>query len=97
MNDDFAAYIMHAKNLVEGHAYSDIRYIPKSQMRCVAFAVERVSASLPCDFGAGVSDLRSLTFAIFKIATVSLLYWISGGLRRIGSRTRLVGPARLSC
>jgi hypothetical protein len=28
VNDDFAAYIMHAKNLVEGHPYSDIRYIP---------------------------------------------------------------------
>ena len=28
VNDDFAAYIMHAKNLVEGHSYSDIRYIP---------------------------------------------------------------------
>jgi hypothetical protein len=28
VNDDFAAYVMHAKNLVEGHAYSDIRYIP---------------------------------------------------------------------
>jgi hypothetical protein len=28
VNDDFAAYIMHAKNLVEGRSYSDIRYIP---------------------------------------------------------------------
>jgi hypothetical protein len=28
VNDDFAAYIMHAKNLVGGHAYSDIGYIP---------------------------------------------------------------------
>jgi hypothetical protein len=27
VNDDFAAYVMHAKNLVEGHPYSDIRYI----------------------------------------------------------------------
>jgi hypothetical protein len=26
-NDDFAAYVMHAKNLVEGRSYSDIRYI----------------------------------------------------------------------
>ncbi len=28
VNDDFAAYVMHAKNLVQGHPYSDIRYIP---------------------------------------------------------------------
>jgi hypothetical protein len=28
VNDDFAAYIMHAKNLVEGRPYSDIRYVP---------------------------------------------------------------------
>jgi hypothetical protein len=28
VNDDFAAYVMHAKNLVEGHPYSDIHYIP---------------------------------------------------------------------
>ena len=28
VNDDFAAYIMHAKNLVEGRTYSDIRYVP---------------------------------------------------------------------
>ncbi|MBV9885590.1 MAG: hypothetical protein JO119_03495 [Acidobacteria bacterium] len=28
VNDDFAAYVMHAKNLVEGRSYSDIRYIP---------------------------------------------------------------------
>ncbi|MBV8515577.1 MAG: hypothetical protein JO260_09800 [Acidobacteria bacterium] len=28
VNDDFAAYILHAKNLVEGRSYSDIRYIP---------------------------------------------------------------------
>lgn len=28
VNDDFAAYLMHAKNLVEGHLYTDIRYIP---------------------------------------------------------------------
>jgi hypothetical protein len=28
VNDDFAAYVMHAKNLVEGRPYSDIRYIP---------------------------------------------------------------------
>jgi hypothetical protein len=28
VNDDFAAYIMHAQNLIEGRAYSAIRYIP---------------------------------------------------------------------
>ncbi len=28
VNDDFAAYIMHARNLVEGQPYSEIRYIP---------------------------------------------------------------------
>jgi hypothetical protein len=28
VNDDFAAYTMHAKNLVEGRTYSDIQYIP---------------------------------------------------------------------
>jgi hypothetical protein len=28
VNDDFAAYIMHAKNLADGHPYSDIRYVP---------------------------------------------------------------------
>jgi hypothetical protein len=28
VNDDFAAYVMHARNLVEGHPYSDIGYIP---------------------------------------------------------------------
>lgn len=26
--DDFAAYVMHAENLVDGHAYTDIRYVP---------------------------------------------------------------------
>ncbi len=28
VNDDFAAYVMHARNLVEGHPYTDIGYIP---------------------------------------------------------------------
>jgi hypothetical protein len=28
VSDDFAAYVMHARNLVEGHPYSDIGYIP---------------------------------------------------------------------
>jgi len=26
--DDFAAYVMHAENLVDGHPYTDIRYVP---------------------------------------------------------------------
>lgn len=26
--DDFAAYVMHAENLVNGHPYTDIRYVP---------------------------------------------------------------------
>jgi len=26
--DDFAAYVMHAENLVDGRPYTDIKYVP---------------------------------------------------------------------
>ncbi|HLK18537.1 MAG TPA: hypothetical protein VKT81_06250, partial [Bryobacteraceae bacterium] len=68
VNDDFAAYIMHAKNLIEGHTYSDIRYIPNPDAMWLSPAsgyppiYPMILAPLYRIFGV---DLRA-----FKIATV---------------------------
>ena len=68
VNDDFAAYIMHAKNLVEGHSYSDIHYIPNPDAMWLSPATgyppvyPMILAPVYRIFGL---DLRA-----FKIATV---------------------------
>jgi hypothetical protein len=68
VNDDFAAYIMHAKNLVDGHLYSDIRYIPNPDAMWLSpsngYPPVYPAILAPVYWIFGV-DLR-----VFKIATV---------------------------
>jgi len=68
VNDDFAAYVMHAKNLVEGHLYSDIRYIPNPDAMWLSPA-----SGYPPVYPmllAPVYRLFGLDLRAFKIATV---------------------------
>jgi hypothetical protein len=68
VNDDFAAYIMHARNLVEGHSYSDIRYIPNPD----AMWLSPTSGYPPIYpmILAPVYRIFGLDLRAFKIATV---------------------------
>lgn len=68
VNDDFAAYVMHAKNLVEGHPYADIRYIPNPDAMWLS-----PSNGYPPVYPvilAPVYRLFGLDLHAFKIATV---------------------------
>jgi hypothetical protein len=68
VNDDFAAYIMHAKNLVEGRPYSDIRYIPNPDAMWLS-----PSNGYPPVYPAilaPVYKILGLDLRAFKIATV---------------------------
>jgi hypothetical protein len=68
VNDDFAAYIMHAKNLVEGRAYSDIRYVPNPDAMWLSPA-NGYPPVYPMIL-AGVYRFFGLDLRAFKIATV---------------------------
>jgi hypothetical protein len=68
VNDDFAAYVMHAKNLVEGHPYSDIRYIPNPDAMWLSPA-NGYPPVYPMILGP-VYRLFGLNLHAFKIATV---------------------------
>jgi hypothetical protein len=68
VNDDFAAYIMHAKNLVEGRSYADIRYIPNPDAMWLSPA-----SGYPPIYPmilAPVYRIFGLDLQAFKIATV---------------------------
>ncbi|HEY2819873.1 MAG TPA: hypothetical protein VGJ06_02430 [Candidatus Acidoferrum sp.] len=68
VNDDFAAYMMHAKNLVDGHPYSDIRYIPNPDAMWLS-----PSTGYPPVYPmilAPVYRLFGLDLYAFKVATV---------------------------
>jgi hypothetical protein len=68
VNDDFAAYIMHAKNLVEGRSYADIRYIPNPDAMWLSPA-----SGYPPIYPmilAPVYRISGLDLQAFKIATV---------------------------
>ncbi len=68
VNDDFAAYVMHAKNLVEGRLYSDIHYIsnPDAMWLSPAKGYPPVYPMIL----APVYRLAGLDLRAFKIATV---------------------------
>ena len=70
VNDDFAAYIMHAKNLVEGHPYSDIRYIPNPDAMWLSPATGYPPV-YPAIL-APVYRMFGLDLQVMKIATVSV-------------------------
>jgi hypothetical protein len=75
--DDFAAYIMHAANLVEGRPYTEIRYVPNPQAPWIGPANGYPPAYplllAPVYWQRGL-DLRTmkfvtvLTFAVFLVA-----------------------------
>jgi hypothetical protein len=68
LNDDFAAYVMHARNLAEGRPYSDIRYIPNPDAMWLSPA-----SGYPPIYPmilAPVYKVFGLDLRAFKIATV---------------------------
>jgi hypothetical protein len=68
VNDDFAAYIMHATNFVEGRSYSDIRYIPNPDAMWLS-PVTGYPPVYPMIL-APVYRIFGLDLRAFKIATV---------------------------
>jgi len=66
--DDFAAYIMHAENLIEGKPYTQIRYVPNPQAPWVSPA-NGYPPAYPLLL-APVFWQRGLDFHAMKIATV---------------------------
>jgi hypothetical protein len=68
VNDDFAAYVMHARNLVEGNPYSDIGYIPNPDAMWIS-----PSSGYPPIYPAILAPiywLFGLNLHAFKIATI---------------------------
>jgi hypothetical protein len=66
--DDFAAYVMHAENLVDGHPYTDVRYVPNPDALWMA-----PSHGYPPVYSlilAPVYKLRGFDLRAMKIVTV---------------------------
>src|SRR5262249_49740616 len=68
LQDDFAGYVMHAENLVEGHRYTDIRYVPNPQAPWVSSA-NRYPPVYPLLLTAVYLQPR-LDFIVMKAVTV---------------------------
>jgi hypothetical protein len=66
--DDFAPYMMHAENLVDGHPYTDVRYVPNPDALWMA-----PSHGYPPVYSlilAPVYKLRGFDLRAMKIVTV---------------------------
>lgn len=68
VEDDFAAYVMHAANLVEGRPYTDIRYVPN--LATVGFAPAHGYPPVYPLILAPVYKIWGLNLRAMKIATV---------------------------
>ncbi len=68
ISDDFAAYVMHAENLADGHPYSDIRYVPNPAT--VGFAPARGYPPVYPLILAPVYKIWGLNLRAMKVMTV---------------------------
>jgi hypothetical protein len=96
LNDDFAAYVMHAKNLVEGHPYSDIRYIPNPDAMWISPVngyppvYPLVLAPVYWMFGLDLRAFKVVTIVCFVGFLLLYLELIRGELGRLGSAAALM-------
>ena len=68
MPEDFAAYVMHASNLVEGRPYTDIHYVPNPDT--VGFAPAHGYPPMYPLILAPVYKFRGFDLRAMKIVTV---------------------------
>ncbi|PYX42986.1 MAG: hypothetical protein DMG81_00545 [Acidobacteria bacterium] len=93
VQDDFAAYVMHAANLVEGRPYSAIHYVPNTQAPWVSPAngyppvYPLLLAPVYWRLGMDLLAMKIMTVGTFVIFLAACALWVkplvSSGLRVI--------------
>ena len=86
IGDDFAAYVMHAVNLAEGHAYHDIRYV--TNPAAIGFSRRRVHPPVYPLLLAPVYKIWGLNLHAMKVVTVAC-FGVSLGVLALLFRARL--------
>jgi hypothetical protein len=82
VQDDFAAYVMHAANIVEGHPYPDIHYVPNREAPWVSPAngypplYPLLLAPVYWQFGLDLRAMKMLTAGAFVIFLAAFTLWV---------------------
>jgi hypothetical protein len=80
--DDFAAYVMHASNLVEGRPYASIRYIPNPEAPWVSPAngyppiYPLLLSTVYWSRGVDLWAMKALTVCTFAIFLLVFTFWL---------------------
>jgi len=101
VQDDFAAYVMHAANLVEGRPYSAIHYVPNTQAPWVSPVngyppvYPLLLAPVYWRLGMNLRAMKTVTVGTFVIFLAAFALWVKP-LVSSGPRVVVVGLVGLS-
>lgn len=82
VQDDFAAYVMHAANVVEGRPYADIHYVPNPEAPWVSPAngypplYPFVLAPVYWRLGLDLRAMKMVTIGTFVIFLAAFAFWL---------------------